>query len=89
MDERNNYSSIPEQKTIWVLESISIDRISYGEDKGKYKGRIRFQNEESDMFTFNINPTLANAYLELIKDTVVLSGNQLVEKLQQSLNKNN
>lgn len=74
-----------EKTTTWVLESIRIDRITYGTDAGKYKGYIRFTNSESDEFTFRLNPTLANAYLELIKDTVVLSANELAEKLKQSL----
>lgn len=73
------------EQTIWVLESIRIDRITYGADAGKYKGSIRFSNSESDEFTFRLNPTLANAYLELIKDTVVLSANELAEKLKKSL----
>lgn len=74
------------QQTTWVLESIYIHLMNYGEDKGKYKGSITFKNNNADVFTFTLNPTLANAYLELIKDTVVLSANQLAEKLQQSLN---
>lgn len=77
------------QQTTWVLESIRIDLIGYGDDKGKYRGSIQFSNEKTgDVFTFKLNPTLANAYLELIKDTVVLSANELAEKLQQSLNQN-
>lgn len=77
-----------DKETIWVLESIRIDLIGYGEDRGKYKGTIRFTNQDGDEFTFRLNPTLAGAYLELIKDTVVLSANELAEKLQQSLNQN-
>ena len=80
----NNMENQTEQTT-WVLSSIRIDRISYGTDAGKYKGSIHFTNGDFDEFTFKLNPTLANAYLELIKDTVVLSANQLVEKLKQSL----
>jgi hypothetical protein len=74
-----------EQK--WILDSIKIEIIRWGDDVGKYKGTIMFRDEESDQFTFQLNPTLANAYLELIKDTVLLSANQLVEKLKQSLEK--
>ena len=69
----------------WILESIKIELIRWGDDAGKYKGTIIFRNENADQFTFQLNPTLANAYLELIKDTVLLSANQLVEKLKQSL----
>lgn len=74
-----------EKKQNWVLENIQIERIRWGNEEGKYKGSIQFRNEAADQFTFRLNPTLANAYLELIKDTVVLSANQLVEKLKQSL----
>lgn len=77
-----------ENQTTWKLESIRIDLISYGDDKGKYKGSIRFTNNTGDEFTFRLNPTLANAYLELIKDTIVLSANELADKLQKSLNQN-
>ena len=76
------------EQTTWMLESIRVDLITYGNDKGKYKGSIKFTNSDGDEFTFRLNPTLANAYLELIKDTVVLSANELAEKLQQSLNQN-
>ena len=69
----------------WTLESIRIELIKWGDDVGKYKGTIVFRNEDADQFTFQLNHTLANAYLELIKDTVLLSANQLVEKLKQSL----
>ena len=78
-----------ENQTTWTLESIRIDLIAYGDDKGKYKGSIRFKNNKDDEFTFRLNPTLANAYLELIKDTVVLSANELADKLQQSLKDQN
>lgn len=75
------------KETKWTLESIKIELIRWGDDVGKYKGTIVFRNEDADQFTFQLNPTLANAYLELIKDTVLLSANQLVEKLKQSLEK--
>lgn len=74
------------EQTTWVLEKISIERVRWGNDEGKYTGDIAFNNNRGDRFTFRLNPTLANAYLELIKDTVVLSANELAEKLQQSLN---
>ena len=76
------------KETKWTLESIRIELIRWGDDVGKYKGTIVFRNEDADQFTFQLNPTLANAYLELIKDTVLLSANQLVEKLKQSFRSN-
>lgn len=69
----------------WVLEKIEIKRELWGENKGKYTGDIRFSNGK-DQFTFALNHTLAKLYLDLIKDTVVASANQLGDKLIQSLN---
>jgi hypothetical protein len=70
----------------WILERIEIKRELWGDDKGKYKGEIRYSNGK-DQFTFALNPTLARLYLDLIKDTVVASANQLGENLSKSLNK--
>jgi len=69
----------------WILERIDIKRELWGDDKGKYKGEIKFSNGK-DQFTFSLNPTLARLYLDLIKDTVVISANQLGDKLANSLN---
>jgi len=69
----------------WVLERIDIKRELWGDDKGKYKGEIKFSNGK-DQFTFALNPTLARLYLDLIKDTVVISANQLGDKLAKSFN---
>ena len=73
-----------EQQEQWVLEKIEIKRELWGDNKGKYAGDIRFSNGR-DQFTFALNPTLARLYLDLIKDTVVASANQLGDKLAASL----
>jgi hypothetical protein len=70
----------------WTLRSIEIKQETWGENKGKYVGEIRYSNGK-DQFTFALNPTLARVYLDLIKDTVVASANQLGENLSKSLNK--
>jgi hypothetical protein len=70
----------------WTLRSIEIKQETWGENKGKYVGEIRYSNGK-DQFTFSLNPTLARVYLDLIKDTVVASANQLGENLSKSLNK--
>lgn len=72
----------------WELQNISIKKEIWGENKGKYTGEIRFSNGQ-DTFTFALNPTLATLYLNLIKDTVIASANQLGDKLSQSLNEIN
>ena len=70
----------------WTLRSIEIKQETWGENKGKYVGEIRYSHGK-DQFTFALNPTLARVYLDLIKDTVVASANQLGENLSKSLNK--
>jgi hypothetical protein len=70
----------------WTLRSIDIKQETWGENKGKYVGEIRYSNGK-DQFTFSLNPTLARVYLNLIKDSVVASANQLGENLSKSLNK--
>ena len=69
----------------WVLERLEIKRELWGDDKGKYKGEIKYSNGK-DEFKFSLNPTLARLYLDLIKDTVVASANQLGENLSKSIN---
>lgn len=68
----------------FTLEKISIDRQLWGDDKGKYKGKITFSNGE-DTFTFALNPTLCKIYLSIIKDTVIMSANELGNKIIASL----
>ena len=68
----------------FTLEKISIDKQLWGEDKGKYKGKVTFSNGE-DTFTFALNPTLCKIYLSIIKDTVVMSANELGNKIIASL----
>lgn len=72
----------------WELQNITIKKELWGDDKGKYKGEIKFSNGK-DSFTFDLNPTLAHLYLSLIKDTVIMSANQLGDKLVNSLNEIN
>lgn len=69
----------------FTLEKVTIAKELWGDNKGKYKGEIKFSNGV-DSFTFELNETLAKLYLNLIKDTVVSSANQLGDKLIDSLN---
>lgn len=72
----------------WTLDRIEISRQQWGEDKGKYKGEIKFSNGK-DEFKFALNETLAKVYLSLIKDTVISGANELGNKLIESLEEKN
>lgn len=69
----------------WILERITIEYVRYGDDKGKYKGRIAFQNGEFEMFSFNLKPELTQPYLDLISNEIVKSSNELTVRLLEQL----
>lgn len=69
----------------WHLERIEIELHTYGPNKGKYLGRIKFSNSDHESFSFNLSEEMANTYIKLIASEVVSSaetlGNSLVESL--------
>lgn len=69
----------------WILEKITIEYVRYGDDKGKYKGRITFQNGEFESFSFNLKPELTQPYLDLISNEIVKSSNELTVRLLEQL----
>jgi hypothetical protein len=69
----------------WRLQKIEIEYNSWGDNKGKYTGRICFQNKDVENFTFNIRPDMAQQYIELISSEVVKSAESLGSKLVESL----
>jgi hypothetical protein len=44
-----------EPKDDWRLQKIELEFQTYGEHKGKYVGKIRFQNGEFESFDFKNN----------------------------------
>ena len=74
-----------EARDNWRLDKIELEFISYGEDKGKYNGKIRFQNGEYESFSFKIRPEMAKPYIDLMSSDIVkcaeLLGTRLVESL--------
>ena len=69
----------------WKLQSIKIDFMEYGEDKGKYAGKIEFSNKEDESFVFKLRPEMVRPYLNLIGREVVSTANELGEKLINQL----
>lgn len=74
------------KKEDWRLQKIELEFQRYGEDEGKYIGKITFENGEWESFTFIIRPNMAASYIELISKDVVKCASQLSEKLLKSLN---
>lgn len=69
----------------WRLEKIEIEYNTYGPDKGKYSGKVKFTNTNWETFTFNISEEMANAYLKMIAQGVVNNAEQLSKSLIETL----
>lgn len=69
----------------WKLKSISITFQDWGDYKGKYLGKIAFENRVQEAFMFNIRPELCEDYLKLISKELVGAAGMLSEKLMHSL----
>lgn len=69
----------------WRLKQISIELQKYGEFKGKYLGKITFDNEDSESFTFNIQNDMAERYLKVMANDLVAAASQLSTDLLDTL----
>jgi hypothetical protein len=69
----------------WRLEKIELEFKSYGENKGKYEGRIRFQNGEFESFSFKIRPEMAQPYISIMSEDIVKCAESLASRLIDSL----
>ena len=79
----------------WRLKSINIDfkkGYNFEDDpekkKDRYEGTIEFENGESEMFRFNVKPDLAQKYIDLIAEDIVVAASDLGERLKSSLGLN-
>lgn len=39
----------------WELESFTVELQQWGEDIGKYKGRVTFRNKEYELFSIKVS----------------------------------
>lgn len=69
----------------WRLDNLEIKFNRYGDYEGAYTGTIKFQNEEREMFMFNMSPEMTGLYIELISGHIVDSASHLGERLLESL----
>lgn len=66
------------------LKRIDIELQTWGEFKGKYVGKITFEDGHTDQFTFGLTPELCAKYLTPIAHEVVSSAKELGDKLAKS-----
>lgn len=74
-----------ENKETWILKKIQIEFQTYGNDKGKYTGKVDFQNGHFESFSFRIKPDMADKYISLIADDIVKGAENLGCDLLKSL----
>jgi hypothetical protein len=74
-----------DEKDIWKLDEIKLELETYGKDKGKYTGKVRFTNGHFEAFQFRIRHEMAERYIELIAEDLVKSADQLSSDLVNSL----
>ena len=75
-------------KEDWKLDSLRIDFKTYGEDKGKYIGDIKFSNGENESFKFKLDSDMCKKYIQLISTHIVYSAENLSNRLIKSLGLN-
>jgi hypothetical protein len=68
----------------WRLQKIQLEFENYGENKGKYVGRITFQNGEFESFNFKIKPEMAKPYIDIISKDIVICAEALGSRLVES-----
>lgn len=66
------------------LKKIEIELQGYGEHRGKYLGKIVFEDGSCDSFSFGMQPEVCAKYLLPIADQIIQSSKELGEKLAQS-----
>ena len=76
----------------WKLQKIEIE-FKYGwshetdpeKQKDRYEGKITFMNNDSESFSFKVKPNMAQKYIDLISNDIVIAATGLGERLKESL----
>lgn len=74
--------------SFYRLKRIDISLRDYGEHKGKYFGKIQFENDKEEMFSFNLSPEENQKFLDLISEKVVSTASEMGQLLANSIRPN-
>lgn len=77
------------EENTWELESFDIERISWGSDKGKYKGRVSFRNKEYEMFSIKVSQDKSTEILKLITAELSQAALDFNDRLINSIEQTN
>lgn len=71
--------------TEWTLAKIEIELIRWGEDKGKYRGKVQFTNLKGDEFTCRIDPDRTYEFIGPVSDVIQQNAHELARTIGASL----
>ena len=77
------------EENTWELESFTVERISWGSDKGKYKGRVTYRNNEFEMFSIKVSQEKSTESLKLITAELSQAALDFTDKINSSLEQTN
>ena len=69
------------------LKKIEIELQSWGDFKGKYLGKITYEDGLCDQFQFGLTPDICAQFLRPISERIISQSKELGEKLAQSFTK--
>lgn len=58
-----------------VFQSLEIERVSWGDDKGKLKGKLRISSQAGDV-TLKLNDSMADKLLQVAREAIIDSVEQ-------------
>ena len=74
----------------WKLRKITLEfkqGYSFNKTEDRYEGKIEFQNDEFESFSVKVTDEMSEPYLKLIAGEVVKNAQQLADRLEKSLTK--
>lgn len=75
------------EENTWELETFTVERISWGDNKGNYRGSIRFINKEYETFYIKVSQEKSNEILKLITAELSQAAQEFQDKLINSIPK--
>ncbi len=69
----------------WRLENFKVERVTYGDDAGQYKGTIQFANGQYEYFVFRISVDETKAYIDVIAPAIIRHASSLGGRLLKSM----
>lgn len=75
----------PKPDKQYILKKIEIEYKTFGPFKDQYVGKIKFENGESEEFSFKLTPDMAEKHLAIMRDQIVAAAEMLSKDLLNTL----